>query len=191
MIGLTSRLNERDDTIIQMQHEVDQYDHRVKDLGVAYQRSKERVNALELILIKKKIEVPRDYNYSLSSPGLRKTQVSPHEIYIPNNENYVAEIALDQNQNSDSEEKASANFEDYQLEFGNNVSSSPPRVAQSSTKKIKDMENVVVLQKQQLKEKDELLEKLKEQSIPASFNKKDVKEAMQNIVAIEVEQRTR
>lgn len=40
------------------------------------------------------------------------------------------------------------------------------------------MENVVVLQKQQLKEKDELLEKLKEQSIPAQFNKKDVKEAM-------------
>ena len=32
-----------------MQHEVDQYEHRVKDLGVAYQRSKERVNALELI----------------------------------------------------------------------------------------------------------------------------------------------
>ena len=50
---------------------------------------------------------------------------------------------------------------------------------------------MVVLQQQQLKEKDELLEKLKNQSIPASLNKKDVKEAMQNIVAIEVEQRTR
>ena len=53
MIGLTSRLNERDDTIIQLQHEVDQYEHRVKDLSVAYQRSKDRVNSLELILIKK------------------------------------------------------------------------------------------------------------------------------------------
>ena len=50
MIGLTSRLNERDDTIIQMQHEVDQYEHRLKDLTVGYQRSKERVKALELIL---------------------------------------------------------------------------------------------------------------------------------------------
>ena len=65
-----------------MQHEVDQYEHRVKDLGVAYQRSKERVNALELILIKKKIEIPRDYNYSLSSPGLNKRENSPNEIYL-------------------------------------------------------------------------------------------------------------
>ena len=97
MIGLTSRLNERDDTIIQMQHEVDQFERRVKDLGVAYQRSKERVNALELILIKKKIEVPRDYNYSLSSPGLGKRENSPNEIYLQNNENCVTEIALDEN----------------------------------------------------------------------------------------------
>ena len=43
MIGLTSRLNERDESIITMQQEIAQYDSKIKWLTQGNQRSKERV----------------------------------------------------------------------------------------------------------------------------------------------------
>ena len=43
MIGLTSRLNERDETIISMQQELAQTDSRSKWLSVNYSRGLDRI----------------------------------------------------------------------------------------------------------------------------------------------------
>ena len=42
-----------------------------------------------------------------------------------------------------------------------------------------------------MREKDELLEKLRSTQIPSQLNKEDVRKAMQNIITMEVEQRTK
>ena len=47
MIGLTSRLNERDETIISMQQELAQNESRSKWLSVNVQRGQERIKQLE------------------------------------------------------------------------------------------------------------------------------------------------
>ena len=56
---------------------------------------------------------------------------------------------------------------------------------------MQDLQNLVKQQRQQLREKDELLEKYKSGQIPSHLNKDDVKKAMQNIITMEVEQRTK
>ena len=58
MIGLTSRLNERDETIISMQQELAEYDNRVKWVNQGNQRCQDRVKQLESLLRSKKIDVP-------------------------------------------------------------------------------------------------------------------------------------
>ena len=42
-----------------------------------------------------------------------------------------------------------------------------------------------------MREKDEQLERLRSAQIPSHLNKEDVKKAMQNIITMEVEQRTK
>ena len=59
MIGLTSRLNERDESIITMQQEIAQYDSKIKWLTQGNQRSKERVKQLENHMRAMQIEVPQ------------------------------------------------------------------------------------------------------------------------------------
>ena len=78
-----------------MQHEVDQYEHRIKDISLAYQRNKERIKNLELILHQNRIEIPRETQDSSPSPLLRKRDVSPHEIYLRSN--YTADENEEEN----------------------------------------------------------------------------------------------
>mmetsp|Transcript_24289 Transcript_24289/g.32546 ORF Transcript_24289/g.32546 Transcript_24289/m.32546 type:complete len:103 (+) Transcript_24289:1398-1706(+) len=56
---------------------------------------------------------------------------------------------------------------------------------------MQELQNLIKQQRQQLREKDELLEKYKSGQIPSHLNKDDVKKAMQNIITMEVEQRTK
>ena len=76
--------------------------------------------------------MPRDTLYTEPSPYMRKREVSPHEIFLHNNENYstdiVSEIAHDRKESADSDFGAN-NFEDYQMELDINIGTSPPRFA--------------------------------------------------------------
>ena len=58
MIGLTSRLNERDETIISMQQELAQFDSKTKWMSQSSQRCQERVRQLEALLRSNSIEIP-------------------------------------------------------------------------------------------------------------------------------------
>ena len=98
---------------------------------MSHKRSQERVKTLELILRQKKIDVPRDSIFSTPSPYLRKRDMSPHEMYIPSN--YVTEMGEDDRE-SDASDFLASNFEEYQTELDQNIGTSPPRFAQSSTK---------------------------------------------------------
>ena len=69
--------------------------------------------------------------------------------------------------------------------------STPQTSATKTTRDNEQLQNVIKMQRQQLKEKDEQLEKIKNGQIPQNLNKDDVKKAMQNIITMEVEQRTK
>lgn len=58
MIALTGRLNERDETIIQLQEELDAYDRIHRETEEALENKNERVNLLESLLLERKIPLP-------------------------------------------------------------------------------------------------------------------------------------
>ena len=64
MIALTARLNERDETIIQLQEELDAYDRIHREAEEALERKAARIGVLENTLISHSINLPHDpYNY--------------------------------------------------------------------------------------------------------------------------------
>ena len=65
MIALTTRLNERDETIIQLQEELDAYDRIHKETEEALEIKVNRVFQVESILKENKIHVPQDQEVHL------------------------------------------------------------------------------------------------------------------------------
>lgn len=59
MIALTTRLNERDETIIQLQEELDAYDRIHRETEDALENQTGRVQQLEQILKENSINVPK------------------------------------------------------------------------------------------------------------------------------------
>ena len=60
MIALTARLNERDETIIQLQEELDAYERIHRDTETIADRKQERIMQLEHIMQMKGIDIPYD-----------------------------------------------------------------------------------------------------------------------------------
>lgn len=60
MIALTARLNERDETIIQLQEELDAYERINRDTETIADKKQDRIMQLEHIMKKKGIEIPPD-----------------------------------------------------------------------------------------------------------------------------------
>ena len=56
---------------------------------------------------------------------------------------------------------------------------------------MKELQSTLKKQERSIREKDDLIEQLKGAQVPPQLNKKDVKEAMQSIIKMEVEQRTK
>ncbi|CAD8140294.1 unnamed protein product [Paramecium octaurelia] len=61
MIALTNRLNERDETILQLQEELDAYEKLQKELEDIIQTKQSRVEQLEDIINKNNLEVPNNF----------------------------------------------------------------------------------------------------------------------------------
>ena len=83
MIGLTSRLNERDESIITMQQEIAQYDSKIKWLTQGNQRSKDRVKQLENHMRAMQIEVPQSAGPAQSASSRSAIEV-PQQLYSDN-----------------------------------------------------------------------------------------------------------
>jgi len=62
MLALTNRLNERDETIIQLQEELDTYDKIHKETELALEARNQKIQQLEKILRENNIFVPQDLN---------------------------------------------------------------------------------------------------------------------------------
>ena len=75
MIGLTSRLNERDETIISMQQELAQFESRAKWLSQGNQRCQDRVKQLEHVLRTKNIDIPPYKNHQRSFSNVSANEV--------------------------------------------------------------------------------------------------------------------
>ena len=60
MIALTARLNERDETIIQLQEELDAYERIHRETEVMVDKKQDRIMHLEHIMQGSGIEVPED-----------------------------------------------------------------------------------------------------------------------------------
>ena len=82
MIGLTSRLNERDESIITMQQEIAQYDSKIKWLTQGNQRSKERIKQLENHMRSMQIDVPQSTRPTQSTS--RSALEVPQQLYYDN-----------------------------------------------------------------------------------------------------------
>lgn len=72
MIALTGRLNERDETIIQLQEELDAYDRINRDTEVYIEHKNYRIKELENFITQScKREVPPDTNMPASAMGFQ------------------------------------------------------------------------------------------------------------------------
>ena len=60
MIALTARLNERDETIIQLQEELDAYERIHRDTEFALDKRQDRIAQLEQIMQSRGLEIPFD-----------------------------------------------------------------------------------------------------------------------------------
>jgi len=60
MIALTTRLNERDETIVQLQEELDAYDRIHRETEEVLEANGNRVSILEAILTQNNIPFPED-----------------------------------------------------------------------------------------------------------------------------------
>ena len=69
MIALTTRLNERDETIIQLQEELDAYDRIHRETEEMLEGKAVRANQLERLLSENKISVPKDSTIEIQKEG--------------------------------------------------------------------------------------------------------------------------
>ena len=60
MIALTTRLNERDETIVQLQEELDAYDRIHRETEEIVESNGNRISLLEAILTQNNISFPED-----------------------------------------------------------------------------------------------------------------------------------
>jgi chromosome segregation ATPase len=81
MIALTARLNERDETIIQLQEELDAYERIHRDTETLVDKKQDRIIALEHIMHSKDIEVPPDDGFNGASQSQAEKKYTPHETY--------------------------------------------------------------------------------------------------------------
>jgi kinesin family protein 3/17 len=70
MIALTARLNERDETIILLQEELDAYERIHRDTEALVDKKQERVMLLENIMQQKGIEIPYDEEGETKDPRM-------------------------------------------------------------------------------------------------------------------------
>lgn len=68
MIALTNRLNERDETIIQLQEELDAYDKIHKETEMNIENKTERIHNLEEYIRENGLEVPQGVEYDTEDP---------------------------------------------------------------------------------------------------------------------------
>ena len=116
MIGLTSRLNERDETIISMQQELAEYDNRVKWLNQGNQRCQDRVKQLESLLRSKKIDVPQ-HGHQRSLSNISANEV-PQQLYYDDEHNLFSANSRGKTDIDEGDESDSFyvnNFENSQL----------------------------------------------------------------------------
>jgi kinesin family protein 3/17 len=78
MIALTARLNERDETIIQLQEELDAYDRIHKETEDALERKMARVSTLEEILEKNNIPFPVEDNLGTATYSIPEKKYQPY-----------------------------------------------------------------------------------------------------------------
>lgn len=81
MIALTTRLNERDETIIQLQEELDAYDRIHRETEEMLEVKSQRTGQLEAILRENEIPFPQETEY----------EYSKQQAYMMNHENCVAQ----------------------------------------------------------------------------------------------------
>ena len=60
MIALTARLNERDETIIQLQEELDAYERIHRETEIAVDKKQDRIMQLEHVMQQRGVEIPYD-----------------------------------------------------------------------------------------------------------------------------------
>lgn len=60
MIALTARLNERDETIIQLQEELDAYERIHRETETVVEKKQDRIMQLEAVMQQKGVEIPFD-----------------------------------------------------------------------------------------------------------------------------------
>ena len=60
MIALTARLNERDETIIQLQEELDAYERIHRETECLVDKKQERILQLEQVMLARGVAVPPD-----------------------------------------------------------------------------------------------------------------------------------
>ena len=116
MIGLTSRLNERDETIISMQQELAEYDNRVKWVNQGNQRCQDRVKQLESLLRSKKIDVPQ-HGHQRSLSNISANEV-PQQLYYDDEHNLFSANSRGKTEIDEGDESDSFyvnNFENSQL----------------------------------------------------------------------------
>ena len=133
MIGLTSRLNERDETIISMQQELAQFDGRVKWLNQSLGRCQDRVKLLEKVIKQNQIEIPDHGAHTRSYSNISSNEV-PQQLYYNDDEN------MNQNNNNNLQETLNldgpnedANDESDSF-YGNNFDSTSLPVETSPTR---------------------------------------------------------
>lgn len=91
MIALTARLNERDETIIQLQEELDAYERIHRDTESIADRKQDRIMQLEHIMQMKGVEIPPDedgadrplqhQNFDSQAQQVETRKYTPHETY--------------------------------------------------------------------------------------------------------------
>ena len=86
MIALTSRLNERDETIIQLQEELDAYDRIHKDTEQLIEVRQARVQQLEEFIREVcKIEPPQQSHPYIDENGNGEDPFYPSQVVFNNN----------------------------------------------------------------------------------------------------------
>lgn len=79
MIALTTKLNERDEMIVQLQEEIDAYDKINKEQEEQYENRVDRIGLLENIMRRNNIPIPNDIQNINSGGTLRKNE----KVYFP------------------------------------------------------------------------------------------------------------
>lgn len=88
MIALTARLNERDETIIQLQEELDAYERIHRDSESLVDKKQERIMQLEQIMQQRGVEIPYDDDGGSIQFELHKNNSSSDQRKYPAYEQY-------------------------------------------------------------------------------------------------------